>query len=93
MKVSPELLAEIIILRGLGFRHVEIAKRLGVGKSSVQYHLKKLRDEALKTSPDSVFKYRVCAKSVRYCVFSNLLEAMKEVEKIRGIHDASRSGD
>lgn len=47
--------AEIMKLRGLGFSHEEIAKRLKIKRGAVQYRLKQLRKHAEEKGIDTVF--------------------------------------
>ena len=54
-KLDERLVAEISKLRALGYSQKEIAERLGVAQTTVSYHLKILRELALKEGEDKVF--------------------------------------
>lgn len=47
--------AEIMKLRGLGYSHDEIAKRLKMKRGAVQYRLKQLRKRAEEKGINTVF--------------------------------------
>lgn len=47
--------AEIMKLRGLGFSHEEIAKRLKMKRGAVQYRLNQLKKRADEEGIDTVF--------------------------------------
>ena len=56
MPLSPQQIASLMKLRGIGWSQKEIADTLGTSQQVVAYHLKKMKEEAKKKSPDDVFK-------------------------------------
>ena len=55
MALSPQQIASLMKLRGIGWSQKEIADTLGTSQQVVAYHLKKMKEEAKKKSPDDVF--------------------------------------
>ena len=55
MSLSPQQIASILKLRGIGWSQKEIAETIGESQQVVAYHLKKLREESKQTSADDVF--------------------------------------
>jgi len=54
-KLKPEDLGRIIVFRGLGYSQAEIAERLGVTASAIQYHLKKINERAREEGNTQTF--------------------------------------
>ncbi|MBU04244.1 MAG: hypothetical protein CMA58_04625 [Euryarchaeota archaeon] len=52
---TKEQVAQIVQLRGVGHSLEEIAKRVGMSKSSVAYQLKLLKKKSSKSDPSEVF--------------------------------------
>ena len=52
---SPEQIALIMQLRGLGHNLEEIAKQVGLSKSTVAYQLKQLKERAASSDVSDVF--------------------------------------
>ena len=48
-------IAEIVKMRGLGYNQSEIAQRLGVIQSAIQYQLARINERARKEGDDNVF--------------------------------------
>ena len=55
MVLSPQQIASILKLRGIGWSQKEIADTIGSSQQVVAYHLKKLREESKKKGADDVF--------------------------------------
>ena len=55
MSLSPQQIASLMKLRGIGWSQKEIADTLGTSQQVIAYHLKKMKEEAKKKSPDDVF--------------------------------------
>ena len=55
MPLSPQQIASILKLRGLGWTQKDIADTIGASQQVVAYHLKKLREESKKKGADDVF--------------------------------------
>ena len=55
MALSPQQIASILKLRGIGWSQKEIADTIGASQQVVAYHLKKLREESKKKGADDVF--------------------------------------
>jgi len=55
MPLTPQQIASILKLRAIGWSQNEIAETIGVSQQVVAYHLKKLREQSRKKSPDDVF--------------------------------------
>ena len=55
MPLSPQQIASLMKLRGIGWSQKEIADTLGTSQQVVAYHLKKMKEEEKKKSPDDVF--------------------------------------
>ena len=55
MPLSPQQIASILKLRGLGWTQKDIADAIGASQQVVAYHLKKMREESKQTSADDVF--------------------------------------
>jgi|TARA_Y100000588_G_scaffold217010_1_gene230891 orotate phosphoribosyltransferase-like protein len=55
MPLSPQQIASLMKLRGIGWSQKEIADTLGTSQQVVAYHLKKMKEEAKQKSPDDVF--------------------------------------
>ena len=55
MPLSPQQIASILKLRGLGWTQKEIADTIGASQQVVAYHLKKLREESKEKGADDVF--------------------------------------
>ena len=47
MALDAKQLADLLKLRAIGWSQKDIADQLGINKSSVSYHVKKLKDEGL----------------------------------------------
>ena len=55
MSLSPQQIASILKLRGIGWSQKEIADTIGASQQVVAYHLKKLREESKEKGADDVF--------------------------------------
>ena len=57
MALTPQQIASIMKLRGLGWSQKEIAETIGASQQVIAYHLKKLREQskAKGVSADDVF--------------------------------------
>ena len=55
MALSPQQIASILKLRGIGWSQKEIADTIGASQQVVAYHLKKLREESKEKGADDVF--------------------------------------
>ena len=55
MPLSPQQIASILKLRGLGWTQKEIADTIGASQQVVAYHLKKLREASKEKGADDVF--------------------------------------
>ncbi len=55
MSLSPQQIASILKLRGLGWTQKDIADTIGASQQVVAYHLKKLREESKERGADDVF--------------------------------------
>ena len=55
MALSPQQIASILKLRGIGWSQKEIADTIGASQQVVAYHLKKLREQSREQNPDDVF--------------------------------------
>ena len=55
MPLSPQQIASILKLRGLGWTQKDIADTIGASQQVVAYHLKKLREESKEKGADDVF--------------------------------------
>ena len=55
MPLSPQQIASLMKLRGIGWSQKEIADTLGTSQQVVAYHLKKMKEEAKQKSPEDVF--------------------------------------
>ena len=55
MALSPQQIASILKLRGIGWSQKEIAETIGASQQVVAYHLKKLREKSREMNPDDVF--------------------------------------
>ena len=55
MALSPQQIASLLKLRGIGWSQKEIADTIGASQQVVAYHLKKMREESKQTSADDVF--------------------------------------
>ena len=55
MVLSPQQIASILKLRGIGWSQKEIADTIGASQQVVAYHLKKLREESKEKGADDVF--------------------------------------
>jgi len=55
MRMNGEELMTMVMMRGLGHTQTEIATDLGVSQSTVQYQLRKLREEAEKHGLNHTF--------------------------------------
>ncbi len=55
MPLSPQQIASLMKLRGIGWSQKEIADTLGTSQQVVAYHLKKMKEETKQKSPDDVF--------------------------------------
>ena len=55
MALSPQQIASILKLRGIGWSQKEIADTIGASQQVGAYHLKKLREESKKKGADDVF--------------------------------------
>ena len=55
MALSPQQIASLLKLRGIGWSQKEIAETLGTSQQVIAYHLKKMKEEAKQKSPEDVF--------------------------------------
>ena len=55
MALSPQQIASILKLRGIGWSQKEIADTIGASQQVVAYHLKKLREASKEKGADDVF--------------------------------------
>ena len=55
MPLSPQQIASILKLRGIGWSQKEIADPIGASQQVVAYHLKKMRDASRQKGADDVF--------------------------------------
>ena len=55
MALSPQQIASLMKLRGIGWSQKEIADTLGTSQQVIAYHLKKMKEEAKQKSPEDVF--------------------------------------
>ena len=55
MALSPQQIASILKLRGIGWSQKEIADTIGASQQVAAYHLKKLREESKEKGADDVF--------------------------------------
>jgi len=55
LALTPQQIASIMKLRGLGWSQKEIAETLGASQQVVAYHLKKLREKSKKVGVDDAF--------------------------------------
>jgi len=53
--ISDYHLAQIVELRGLGYKHKEIAKKLGLKETQVNYWLGQVRKEAKEKGDDPTY--------------------------------------
>ena len=53
MALTPQQIASIMKLRGLGWSQKEIAETLGASQQVVAYHLKKLREKSKQKGADA----------------------------------------
>lgn len=52
MSLNENYKRRIIMMRGLGYRHGEIADKLGISRRTVQYHLNNLKRQATETDEE-----------------------------------------
>lgn len=55
MSLSGRDIGEIVMMRGLGYNQAEIAQRLGVSQSAIQYQLARINERARKEGDDDTF--------------------------------------
>ena len=55
MALTQAQIASLLKLRAIGWSQKEIAETLGTSQQVVAYHLKKLKEESKKKSPEDVF--------------------------------------
>ena len=55
MALTPQQIAAIMKLRGLGWSQKEIAETIGASQQVIAYHLKKLREQSKKVGVDDAF--------------------------------------
>ncbi len=55
MGLTPQQIAAIMKLRGLGWSQKEIAETVGASQQVIAYHLKKLKEESKKVGVDDAF--------------------------------------
>ena len=55
MPLSPQQIASLMKLRGIGWSQKEIADTIGASQQVVAYHLKKMRDDSRQKGADDVF--------------------------------------
>lgn len=55
MALTPQQIAAIMKLRGLGWSQKEIAEKIGASQQVIAYHLKKLREQSKKVGVDDAF--------------------------------------
>ena len=55
MSMSPQQIASILKLRGIGWSQKEIADTIGASQQVVAYHLKKMKEESKQKGVDDVF--------------------------------------
>lgn len=53
-KITNKKLADLILMRAVGYSNSDIAKKLGVTVKTVEYHLRNLKKQAEETSPQVV---------------------------------------
>ncbi|MCZ7401209.1 MAG: helix-turn-helix domain-containing protein [Candidatus Methanoperedens sp.] len=54
-RLTEKEIAEIIKMRGLGYSQEDIAQRLGVSQSAIQYQLARINKRAKKEGDDDTF--------------------------------------
>ena len=55
MPLSPQQIASLMKLRGIGWTQKEIADTIGASQQVVAYHLKKMREDSRQKGADDVF--------------------------------------
>jgi len=55
LALTPQQIASIMKLRGLGWSQKEIAETLGASQQVIAYHLKKLREKSKEVGVDDAF--------------------------------------
>ena len=55
LALTPQQVASIMKLRGLGWSQKEIAETLGASQQVIAYHLKKLREKSKEVGVDDAF--------------------------------------
>ena len=53
-KITPQKLADMVILRGIGYSNSEIAEKMEVSVSTIEYHFRELKKRAEETTPYQV---------------------------------------
>jgi len=77
-RLSRRDISTMVKLRGLGYSQKEIAERLGVTQSAVQYQLKKLHNRARKENNDEVFMEVLLSGNLNLAagvIFSRMMES------------------
>ncbi|VUT27649.1 MAG: hypothetical protein SYNGOMJ08_00196 [Candidatus Syntrophoarchaeum sp. GoM_oil] len=54
-RLNEREIAEIVKMRGLGYNQLEIAQRLGVSQSAIQYQLSRINERARNEGDDDTF--------------------------------------
>ena len=67
-------IAEIVKMRGLGYNQAEIAQRLGVSQSAIQYQLARINERARKEGNDDTF-FALLIASIIFSASSSLRKA------------------
>lgn len=58
-KLDIDKIANMIMLRGIGYQQAEIAEELEVTPSAISYQLKRLRKQAKEHGPKYIFDYYI----------------------------------
>ena len=58
-KMDIAKMAKMIMLRGIGYQHAEIAEELGVSSATISYQLRRLRKLAEEHEPRDIFEYYI----------------------------------
>ena len=63
-RLTPQDLAQVVKLRGLGYSQAEIAEHLNVSQSAIQYQLTKINNRARNEGNDDTFLALVVGASL-----------------------------